>query len=395
VSRTDNKALWTTALPLILSALAALWWIIDIPALFSGDFRAFYHIDLDVYREGGAGFGSDLYDRDYFVGTDRNFSLPFTYPPFAALLFAPLQWIPLTTAAVMITILSAVALWVCIALVLRSLNCQEWTAWALFAAMLAEPITQTFSFGQINILLTALVVIDLLWVKKARGVLTGIAIAIKLTPAVFLAVFFVRREWKAFFTTLGSFVAAGLIAFVANPHSSIEYWTSTLRDSERIGGLAYSANQSLRGLFTRLSPDNAETLWLIGVIVVIAIVWFAMERLSHGNQVVLMLLAASVSLLCSPVSWSHHFTWLVLAGVYLVASRRWFLAALTWLSLFARGHWQVPHTEDQELDWTWWQHIVGNDYVIITVLLVVCSLPLALRRGGADRSAAEPVSSQG
>lgn len=231
--------------------------------------------------------------------------------------------------------------------------------------------------------------------KKARGILTGIAIAIKLTPAVFLAVFFVRREWKAFFTTLGSFVAAGLIAFAANPHSSIEYWTSTLRDSERIGGLAYSANQSLRGLFTRLSPDNAETLWLIGVIVVIAIVWFSMERLSHGNQVVLMLLAASVSLLCSPVSWSHHFTWLVLAGVYLVASRRWILAALTWLALFARGHWKVPHTEDQELDWTWWQHIVGNDYVIITVLLVACSLPLALRRGGAYRSAAEPVSSQG
>ena len=162
MSRTDNKTLWTTALPLILSALAALWWIIDIPALFSGDFRAFYHIDLDVYREGGAGFGSDLYDRDYFVGTDRNVSLPFTYPPFAALLFAPLQWVPLTAAAVVITILSVLTLWVCIALVLRSLNCQEWTAWGLFAAMLAEPITQTFSFGQINILLTALVVIDLL-----------------------------------------------------------------------------------------------------------------------------------------------------------------------------------------------------------------------------------------
>ncbi|MBK4148286.1 glycosyltransferase family 87 protein, partial [Corynebacterium macginleyi] len=256
MNRIDNKALWTTALPLILSALAALWWIIDIPALFSGEFHAFYHIDLDVYREGGAGFGSDLYNRDYFVGTDRTVSLPFTYPPFAALVFAPLQWIPLTAAAMVVTVLSVLALWVCIALVLRSLNRQEWAAWGLCAAMLTEPITQTFSFGQINILLTALVVIDLLWVKKARGILTGIAIAIKLTPAVFLAVFFVRREWRAFFTTLASFVAAGFLAFAANPHSSMEYWTSTLRDSERIGGLAYSANQSLRGLFSRLNPDT-------------------------------------------------------------------------------------------------------------------------------------------
>ena len=133
----------------------------------------------------------------------------------------------------------------------------------------------------------------------------------------------------------------------------------------------------------------------MAVVLVVAIVWFAMERLSHENQAVLMLLAASVSLLCSPVSWSHHFTWLVLAGVLLVARRHWALGALTWLALLARGHWLVPHANDQELNWAWWQHIVGNDYAIVTALLVLCSLPLALRRAGAYQSAAEPASSQG
>ena len=144
-----------------------------------------------------------------------------------------------------------------------------------------------------------------------------------------------------------------------------------------------------------LAPENTEELWLIAVLVVIASVWFVMERLSHGNQSVLMLLAASISPLCSLVSWSHHFTWLVLAGVLLAAQRRWKLAALTWLALLARGHWPVPHTNGQELNWAWWQNIVGNDYVIVTALLVLCSLPLALRRTGAYQSAAEPMSNRG
>ncbi|MDK8586343.1 glycosyltransferase 87 family protein [Corynebacterium kefirresidentii] len=392
-----KKSVWFTAFPLCLSALVALWWLIDIPELFSGHFSTYYHIDLDVYREGGAGFGSDLYAKDYLVGSNRDVSLPFTYPPFAALLFVPLSWIPLTAASILISIASFAALWGCVALVLRALRCPGWAGWALLAAMLTEPITETFSFGQVNILLTALVVVDILWLSpsRGRGVLTGITMAIKLTPAVFLAVFFVRREWRAFFSALGAFLAAGLLAFACNPHSSIQYWSDTLRDSNRIGGLAYSSNQSLRGFFSRLAPEHAEKLWLVAVLLVIALVWFTMERLSQENQAVLMLLAASVSLLCSPVSWSHHFTWLVLAGVLLVARRHWGFAALTWLALLARGHWLVPHANDQELSWAWWQHIVGNDYAIVTALLVLCSLPLALRRAGAYQSAVEPASTQG
>ena len=174
----------------------ALWWLIDIPELFSGKFSTYYHIDLDVYREGGAGFGSDLYAKDYLVGSNRDVSLPFTYPPFAALLFTPLSWLPLTAASILVSVASFAALWACVALVLRSIKCSGWAAWALLAAMLTEPITETFSFGQVNILLSALVVVDILWLRpgRGRGVLTGIAMAIKLTPAVFLAVFFVRRE---------------------------------------------------------------------------------------------------------------------------------------------------------------------------------------------------------
>ena len=92
-----------------------------------------------------------------------------------------------------------------------------------------------------------------------------------------------------------------------------------------------------------------------------------------------MLLASTAALLCSPVSWSHHFTWLCLAAVYLTARRCWFLAGLTWFVLLARGHWLVPHGEQLELEWSWWQQALGNDYFFVVVLLVAVSFWLKLK----------------
>ena len=75
--------------------------------------------------------------------------------------------------------------------------------------------------------------VDILWLRpgRGRGVLTGIAMAIKLTPAVFLAVFFVRREWRAFFSALGSFLAAGLIAFASAAGNNVTSWYGNPRNS--------------------------------------------------------------------------------------------------------------------------------------------------------------------
>ena len=359
-------------------------WIIQPAALFSsGSIVPSYHIDLDVYREGGRALlrGENLYAQSYVL--DNGFSLPFTYPPFAATLFAMVSWLPLWPLSILLTAASVAALWVCLYAVLsRSCTTHRpgwWSSWALCACLLTEPITETLSFGQVNLLLTAAVIVDCLILRPRnpwRGILTGAAIAIKLTPAVFLAVFFVRRDWRALATAVGAFVACGVVGYLASPASSAVYWTDTIRDSSRIGGLAYSSNQSLRGLLSRIVPEQATDLWIIGCLIIVVTLWWVMERKS--SQIELVLLASSAALLCSPVSWSHHFTWLCLAAVYLTARRRWFFAGLTWLVLVARGHWLVPHGEQLELTWSWWQQIPGNDYFLLVVFLVALSCLLKL-----------------
>lgn len=376
-----TQSLRSSLLPLFLAGLLTSAWLMFLSPDGAGVGTSLpYHIDLNVYREGGRALlrGENLYTQSYEL--DRGGFLPFTYPPFAALLFSVTSRIPLWPLAIILTIASFAALWLSIfAIAARTTSSPAlWASWGLVACMATEPVWETINFGQINLLLAGAIVLDCLLVPSRspwRGVFTGVAISIKLTPAVFLAVFFVRREWRALTTALVTFLACGILGFLAAPASSATYWTRTLWDPTRIGSLAYSGNQSLQGLFSRIAPEHATSLWFVGCGAIVAALWWIMERTNQhsGDNVTLMLLASSAALLCSPVSWSHHYTWLTLAAVYLVLRRHWALAALTWLALLARGHWLVPYSNHRELGWSWWQQIPGNDYVVVTVSLVVAS----------------------
>ncbi|WIM72211.1 glycosyltransferase 87 family protein [Corynebacterium suedekumii] len=187
-----------TVIAVMLAVAAVLPWIID-----EGP-RWYYHIDFDVYRKGGEAFlaGDNLYTRDYEM---LGINLPFTYPPLAAILFAPLAWIPFSIGALAMTLVTVAALWWCIVIVARHAlpgrtltDHRVLATWILPVALVIEPVRETLSFGQVNVLLMTMVLVDTLtrrpWLP--RGVFIGLAAAIKLTPAVFVLVFVVRRQWR-------------------------------------------------------------------------------------------------------------------------------------------------------------------------------------------------------
>ena len=60
-----------------------------------------------------------------------------------------------------------------------------------------------------------------------RGLLLGLGIALKLTPAVFLLYFLLRRDNRAALTALASFAGATLVGFALAWSDSWEYWTHT------------------------------------------------------------------------------------------------------------------------------------------------------------------------
>ncbi|WP_165857965.1 glycosyltransferase 87 family protein [Corynebacterium alimapuense] len=382
----------------VLLAVAAL-----LPWLITSGLSWYYHIDYDVYREGGRAFleGQELYTRLYQV---EGIDLPFTYPPLAAILFAPLAWIPLGLGSALLTVATAVALWWCVVLVVRH-SLPEWSdqdhrviaTIVLPLALLAEPVRETLSFGQVNILLMTLVLTDVLARRTLlpRGVLIGLAAAIKLTPAVFILIFFVRRQWREAATTVASAVAVTLLAALISPQNSLTYWLDTLSDPGRIGGLAYAGNQSIRGMLTRLSdPEQTSSSlpWLVLVILALATIITAMvlvERTARNTDASpdlgLVLLASLAALLCSPVSWSHHWVWLVPFAVALAIAawhapkgtyRRlaFFLATGVTAVMLIGPHWLLPRTNDVEYDWPWWTQLLGNSYLVVAILILISAL---------------------
>ena len=223
-----------------------------------------YRIDLDVYRTGAGVLlhGGDLYGRLPRLGDGHE--LPFTYPPFAALAFIPLTLLGYTAAnwlLTAVTILSiAASLW-CFATSTpgeAGARMRRLLPWALPAALLLEPIRSTLTYGQINALLMALAAVDCLTraPRWPRGMGVGIAAALKLTPAVFVLFFLLRRDPRSAARAALSFAACTGAGFALAPHDSLRYWTHIAYQPTRAGGISYAANQSLLGTLARLGLGN-------------------------------------------------------------------------------------------------------------------------------------------
>ncbi|MEV0681779.1 glycosyltransferase 87 family protein [Actinosynnema sp. NPDC050436] len=338
-----------------------------------------WSLDLRVYRAGGEAWlgGFPVYVDGFAVpigGPD----LPFTYPPIAVLLFALVALVPLPVAIVgiaAVNVLSLSALCVVAAVRVHGRGARA-LVWGLGVAAVVsvfDPMRETLWFGQINLILAVLVIVDCLLPRRyvPRGALIGLAAAIKLTPAVFALYFVARREWRPVLTAIGSFLVFGVIGFLVMPSDAQRYWLHALPDAGRVGRLTYASNQSVRGALARLGLSDGGQLvaWVVVSLLVVGLAWFVAARFSRAGDDLTAFLAVAVGgLLISPVSWGHHWVWIGPGLVLLGAARRTGLrsrvAAALVVAVFAVGpHWLFPRDNDVERDWAWWQQVVGNAYV--------------------------------
>lgn len=319
-----------------VTALAALafWWL----------FRNQHLFDLKIYIAAEKWWlgGHDLYG--YAQPDELQGSLSFTYPPFAALLLAPLGLLPAPAGYALMT-LGTLA---CVALTTWWLTARfpiHWYAFgiALPLVLVIEPIRTTLSFGQINMLLVALILADLLVaLPKARkwaGVGIGLAAAIKLTPALFIVYLFLSRRTRAALTATATAAGTTLLAALIAPNATRDFWLSALWDTSRVGRTDYTANQSLNGMLSRLfAPEKPPaTLW-IGLALAFAVVglWRATMAARAGDEITGLALTGLTAGLISPITWVHHLYWFVPAIVALVlAARAASNPRRTWLILCA------------------------------------------------------------
>ncbi|MCT7660197.1 glycosyltransferase 87 family protein [Mycobacterium deserti] len=364
-----------------------------------------YRIDIDVYRMGGRAWldGRPLYADGVMFQTRGGLDLPFTYPPLAAVVFSPFALLSLDVASIAITLTTLVLLVVATTIVLTRLDVwpdpsggkstvtgepawlrRAWLAAAIVApaVLFLEPIRSNFDFGQINVVLMTLVIADCVPRRTPwpRGMLLGLAIALKLTPAVFLLYFLLRRDTRALLVTAFSAGLATLTGAAFAWRDSLEYWTETVRNTDRIGAATLNTNQNIAGALARLGLDEGVRygLWLVACFAVLGLTVWAVRRVLNAEEHVLALICVAMfGLVVSPVSWSHHWVWalpaVVVTAIMGYRQRHVALALVALAGVVLMVWTPIPlMPEHEETAASLWRQLIGASYIwwALAVILV-------------------------
>nr|WP_308288216.1 glycosyltransferase 87 family protein [Streptomyces corallincola] len=351
----ERRRMWVAAGVCLLS-FAVFWWAQRAAHVSL--------IDLRVYRAEGATVlsGGDLYALRATAAR-----LPTTYPPFAALLFTALTVPGPALLGVLATAVNLALLVVFVRLSLRLAGCPHAGAggwWVAAGAVWCEPVWTTLRYGQVNLALAVLVLADpaLRPAGPGRhgrwaGVGIGLAAAVKLTPALFVAFLLATGlaarlsgrdggPWlRATRTATAVFAGAGLLGAVVLPHDSWRFWTAAVFRASRVGHAEDTANQALRGVLARLlHTGDPGALWVLAAVPVAALgLGVAVTAELRGRRAWAVCGCAVTSLLVSPVSWTHHWVWCVPVAVLLWSRGRRAVAAGLAVAFCAYVPWWVPH----------------------------------------------------
>ncbi|MGS2617228.1 glycosyltransferase 87 family protein [Micromonospora sp. LZ34] len=308
--------------------------------------RPYNFFDMKIYHGAVVWWasGHELYE---FIAPGT--TLGFTYPPFAGLAMLPMAHLPVAGAGLVNALGSLAALAVVLAGLLRPIvDRLAWPLWYTVAiavplAAALEPVRETLGYGQVNLLLFALVMADLIGLRwRSRrgthsadsdgallrfvysgawaGAGIGLATAVKLTPALFIVYLMITRQWRAAATAVGTAVGVTIGTFAVVGTESRAYFGSVLWQTERVGAADMTPNQSLAGLLARLY-DSIETpglLWLAFAVLMLA-VGLSRAANSHadGDELTAFTLVGLTANVISPISWTHHLVWVIPAIIVL------------------------------------------------------------------------------
>ena len=197
------------------------------------------------------------------------------------------------------------------------------------AVLWTEPVLRTIY--QVNLVLMALVIWDLGQPGTRRsgasrwwqGAGVGVAAGIKLVPLIFIPYLLLTGKFRAAAVACAAFAATAAAGFVLVPADSARWWLGGLFfNGGRTGFVGWGGNQSLRALLTRLvgSVAGAEPLWLaLALVTAVAGLACAAMLERAGHPLPGLLACALTGLMVSPISWDHHWVWIV-PGVAVAAA---------------------------------------------------------------------------
>ena len=362
-------------------------------AVVTGFAASYNALDFRIYMWGGHAVTHDT--RLYL---DLAYGHWFTYSPFAAVVFVPIAALPLAMARVGWDVVSVAALGYCAALALKLAGYRPSRlaiAGVTAAAMALDPVYQTLFLGQINVILLALVLTDVWRVSRGRdaGLGVGVAAAIKLTPAIFIVFFLLAGKTRSAFIAAATFLGCGLVGLLVAPGASKEYWEYLFYDTSRVGA-PYISNQSPYAAAIRVAGGAAHVgAWSIVIPLALAGVGLAAAAMlaRHGDWLGAAAATGTTGLMVSPISWAHHWVWILPALVVLIRDGRRVAAGLGSLLFAVAPFWYTPHSGGpREYGFHWLLTLVANCYLIAGLVFVAYMAQRAYRAGARRAPRASP-----
>jgi alpha-1,2-mannosyltransferase len=377
VPRTPARLAAAAPMLLAISIAARLAWTYLVP-------NGANFVDLHVYvgAAGALDHPGTLYDYIYADQTP-DFPLPFTYPPFAAVVFYPLHFIPFGILSFAWQLGTIAALYGVVRVSQRLLSgpggdrrtAMLWTAVGIWV----EPLRSNFDYGQINVLLVLAVLYAVYSTRWwLSGLLVGLAAGVKLTPAVSGLYFAGARRWgAAIFSAVVFFGTVAVSALVVGEQTRY-YFTELLGDADRVGPIGTSFNQSWRGGISRiLGHDAGYGPLVLAAITVTAVVAALAWRAVGGatDRLGAIVVVQLFGLLLSPISWTHHWVWLIPLMIWLLhgplrerAGAR--ILGWGWLALTVVGvPWLLSFAQPTiwEISRPWYLAWAGLIYIVATL----------------------------
>jgi alpha-1,2-mannosyltransferase len=338
-------------------------------------------VDLQVYVYAVKDM---LAGKDIFATTTPVWNLYFIYPPIAAILMTPLAFGPYMFWQVVWT---GGLVWAQQSVLKRCGAPRGWKLGLLGIAVLlaVEPIRTTLGYGQVNTILMALVVADLLPDPPERrrripqGVLIGFAAAIKLTPALFVIFMFLIGKRRAAITAIISFAVFTGIGAILLFRETVVFYSGLSGGDTRTASPLYAGNQSLLGVFFRLG-DSSRTTTLLGLAVATVLAVLGCLVAAHwwrsDEKVFAVAIVGLTTCLASPLSWTHHYVWILPMAMAVLSPGvpRW--------ARYIGGFWVVwvcaclplavlPYAGGRERQFDFLQQLVANLGPMLGVILLV------------------------
>lgn len=290
--------------------------------------------DFGVYYE----TSKKIINHDYTIYNVKIHTDVFNYPPVYSIIIKPIGYFNYFFIKNIWLILS-ITLYILSSIILFKLLDIKFKENILFFISLSfifKPALETFKWGQVNSIVLFLIICGLFFYLQERdivsGILFGFAAAVKLSPAIFILLFLVKKKYTIVATFILTFILLNLWAvMILGFDTSINYYLKLLPELFKRGMFDNPYNQSFHNLFSRLFKEGngystpvfvsnklADILTKVSttIILILSIITLIIKR--DSEFILLFSLLLITSLISSNLLWEHHFIMIIASYIIIL-----------------------------------------------------------------------------